>query len=59
MRRGTLITLVVLFALLVVVAIVQLTQPTPETPFPGPVSGTPLPSGLTTVPPSTTASPTG
>lgn len=56
MRRGTFITLIVLFALLVVVAIAQLMQPPPSTPFQGPVSGTPLPSGLTTVPPSASPS---
>jgi hypothetical protein len=52
MRRGTLITLIVLFALLFVVAIVQLTQQPPGSPFQGPVSGTPLPSGLPANPPS-------
>lgn len=56
MRRGTFLTLIVLFALLVVVAIVQLTQSPPGSPFPGPVSGSPLPSGLTTVPPSASPS---
>jgi hypothetical protein len=43
-RRGTLITLIVLFVILVVVAAVQLSQNRPQSPFPGPVSGTPLPS---------------
>lgn len=52
MRRGTLITLIALFTLLVVVAAIQLTQTAPTTPFPGPVSGTPLPSGFTTGSPS-------
>jgi hypothetical protein len=52
MRRPTLITLIVLLVLMVVVAAIQLNQPAPSAPFPGPVSGTPLPSGLTTVPPS-------
>jgi len=44
--------LIVLFVVLIAAAIVQLSQPAPDSPFPGPVSGTPLPSGLTTVPPS-------
>jgi hypothetical protein len=57
MRRGTFLTLIVLFALLVVVAVVQLTQPPPPSPFPGPREGTPLPSGLTTVPPSSASGP--
>jgi hypothetical protein len=52
MRRPTLITLVVLLVLLIVVAVIQLNQPRPSAPFPGPASGTLLPSGLTTVPPS-------
>jgi hypothetical protein len=43
-RRGTAITLILLFALLVVVAVVQLSQDPPAAPYPGPVSGTPLPS---------------
>jgi hypothetical protein len=45
-RRGTLITLIVLFALLSVVALVQLTQDHPTSPYPGPVSGTPLPTAV-------------
>ena len=52
MRRGTLIAVIVLAVLLVGTAIVQFTLDEPSAPFPGPVSGTPLPSGLTTVPPS-------
>jgi hypothetical protein len=48
MRRGTLITLICLFALLVTIAVIQLTQTPPESPYPGPASGTPLPSGVTT-----------
>lgn len=52
MRRGTLIAVIVLAVLLVGTAIVQFTLDAPQAPFPGPVSGTPLPSGLTTVPPS-------
>jgi hypothetical protein len=52
MRRPTLITLIVLFVLLVTAAVVQLSQIAPNEPYPGPVSGTPLPSGLTTVAPS-------
>lgn len=48
MRRGTLITLICLFALLATVAVIQLTQTTPQSPYPGPASGTPLPSGVTT-----------
>ncbi|MGZ8566313.1 MAG: hypothetical protein ACXWXS_04605 [Actinomycetota bacterium] len=47
MRRGTAITLIVLFTLLVVTAAFQLTQDAPDTPFPGPVSGTPLPPAET------------
>lgn len=47
--------LIILFVLLVVAAAVQLSQPTPSVPYPGPVSGTPLPPGLTTVPPSAAA----
>jgi hypothetical protein len=43
-RRGTAITLIVLFVLLVVVAIAQLSQDPPVQPYPGPVSGTELPS---------------
>ena len=44
MRRGTAITLILLFALLVVVALVQLNQEAPSSPYPGPPSGTELPS---------------
>jgi hypothetical protein len=43
-RRGTAITLILLFALLVVVAIFQLNQDPPSAPYPGPASGTELPS---------------
>jgi hypothetical protein len=43
-RRGTAITLIVLFVLLVVATIIQLDQRAPTTPFPGPSSGTELPS---------------
>ncbi len=50
MRRGTAITLIILFALLVVAAVVQLNQRAPSTPFPGPVSGTPLPTQLSPSP---------
>ena len=52
MRRGTLIAVIVLAVLLLGTAILQFTMDAPTAPFPGPVSGTPLPSGLTTVPPS-------
>lgn len=44
MRRGTAITLILLFTLLVVVAVIQLGQEPPTAPYPGPVSGTELPS---------------
>jgi sugar phosphate isomerase/epimerase len=44
MRRATAITLVILFVLLVIAAAVQFSQPTPSEPFPGPSSGTELPS---------------
>jgi hypothetical protein len=43
-RRATAITLIALFVLLVIATIVQLNQPTPTAPFPGPSSGTELPS---------------
>jgi len=43
-RRGTAITLIVLFVLLVAAVIGQLRQPAPSQPYPGPVSGTELPS---------------
>ncbi len=46
--------LIVLMVLLIGTAVLQFTLGAPEEPFPGPVSGTPLPSGLTTVPPSAT-----
>jgi hypothetical protein len=52
MRKGTLITLIVLFLVLVGATIAQLSQDAPSTPYPGPVSGTPLPSGFTTIQPS-------
>ena len=52
MRRPTAIALVVLFLVVIAAAILQLTQDPPDAPFPGPVQGTPLPSGLTTVAPS-------
>ncbi|MDP9301992.1 MAG: hypothetical protein M3P43_14045 [Actinomycetota bacterium] len=44
MRRGTAITLIVLFVLLAFALIAQLRQPTPTQPYPGPASGTELPS---------------
>jgi hypothetical protein len=44
MRRGTAITLIILFGLLVITAVIQLNQQAPPAPFPGPVSGTPLPT---------------
>jgi len=43
-RRGTAITLIVLFVLLVVTAWAQLRQAAPPNRYPGPVSGTPLPT---------------
>ena len=52
MRRGTLIAVIVLAVLLLGTAVLQFTMDAPSTPFPGPESETPLPSGLTTVPPS-------
>jgi hypothetical protein len=42
-RRPTAIVLVILFVLLAAAAVLQLTVRTPAAPFPGPVSGTPLP----------------
>jgi len=47
MRRQTAIVLVLLFLLLTVTAIIQLSQDPPSSPYPGPVSGTPLPPELT------------
>ena len=48
MRRFTLITLIVLFVLLVGAALYQLTLASRDAgPFPGPVEGTPLPTGST------------
>ena len=44
MRRGTAITLIFLFVLLAVALIAQLRQPAPTRPYPGPASGTELPS---------------
>lgn len=44
MRRATAITLIVLLVLLVVATLAQVNQPAPSTPFPGPPSGTELPS---------------
>ena len=52
MRRPTAIALVLLFIVVIAAAILQFTQDAPDAPFPGPIPGTPLPSGLTTVPPS-------
>jgi uncharacterized membrane protein len=43
-RRGTAITLIVLFVLLAAALIGQLRQRAPTQPYPGPVSGTELPS---------------
>jgi hypothetical protein len=43
-RRPTAITLIVLFVVLVVALIAQLHQQAPMQPYPGPVSGTELPS---------------
>lgn len=50
MRRGTLIAVIALAVLFVVVAVIQFTMDAPPAPFPGPVSGTPLPSGITVSP---------
>ena len=44
MRRGTAITLIVLFVLLAGALIAQLRQRAPTQPYPGPASGTELPS---------------
>jgi hypothetical protein len=55
MRRGTLITLICLFALLVTIAVIQLTQTAPQSPYPGPASGTPLPSGVASGTPTSPA----
>jgi hypothetical protein len=49
-RRGTAITLIVLFLLLVITAVVQLNQESPPAPFPGPVSGTPYPTQVSSSP---------
>jgi hypothetical protein len=49
-RRGTAITLIILFVVLVITTIVQLNQQAPPAPFPGPVSGTPLPTQLSPSP---------
>jgi hypothetical protein len=43
-RPFTKIVLVVLFALIVIAAVAQFTIGGPNRPYPGPVSGTPLPS---------------
>ena len=49
MRRFTLITLIVLFVLLAGAALYQLTLANRDAgPFPGPMSGTPLPTGAPT-----------
>ena len=50
MRRGTAITLIVLFLLLVAAVIGQLRQRTPSQPYPGPVSGTELPTSPISMP---------
>jgi hypothetical protein len=50
-RRGTAITLVILFLLLAIAAAAQLRQSSPQQPYPGPVSGTELPSTVTVSPP--------
>jgi len=52
-RRGTAITLIVLFVLLVAAVIGQLRQRAPTQRYPGPVSGTelptsPIPTGMST-----------
>jgi hypothetical protein len=49
-RRGTAITLIVLFVLIVVALIGQLRQRAPSQPYPGPASGTELPSPSSTSP---------
>jgi hypothetical protein len=43
-RPFTKVTIVVLFVLIVIAAIVQFTIGEPEQRYPGPVSGTPLPT---------------
>jgi len=43
-RRATAITLIVLFVLIVAALIGQLRQRAPSLPYPGPASGTELPS---------------
>jgi hypothetical protein len=42
-RPFTKVVLVVLFALIVIAAVAQFTIGGPDRPYPGPVSGTPLP----------------
>jgi hypothetical protein len=43
-RRPTAILLIALFVVLVVAAVIQFSQDAPVDPYPGPVSGTPLPA---------------
>jgi hypothetical protein len=43
-RPFTKLLLVILFLLIVIAAIAQFTMGGPDRPYPGPVSGTPLPS---------------
>jgi uncharacterized membrane protein len=52
-RRGTAITLIVLFVLIVVALVGQLRQRAPSQPYPGPASGTELPSSTASVGPKT------
>jgi hypothetical protein len=46
MRRPTAVALIALFTMLVVAAVIQFSQDAPVRPYPGPVSGTPLPPPL-------------
>jgi hypothetical protein len=43
-RPFTRLVLIILFVLIVVAAIAQFTMGGPDRPYPGPVSGTPIPS---------------
>ena len=44
MRPFTKLTLIALFVVIAIAAIAQFTMGGPDRPYPGPVSGTPLPS---------------
>jgi hypothetical protein len=43
-RPFTRLVLIILFVLIVIAAVAQFTMDGPDRPYPGPVSGTPLPS---------------